>query len=1069
MYFSDYSNDTFHRSSAPPIGKQPDSNEEKHHLEMEPKPMAKGTWVALEHVWTKIKKVLDQEGRLAEVFVQLEDEAKKKKEKEPPAPIAEIKHMTLSEWGLLPTDTPRKRGPGAQNPRFVFEVLTEEPIIIRQGPHPWTEKEEDDKNDSKPATSSARSVSGIPKSWSKSPSQLLISSKPLVANFKDIVPNFNFDDIDELGAPLNTGKLLFMRPYKMFILYEKEIRDRHQELEKTFGAELNAKKASDKMDGPQRADGIPSQQPPIPDTVADEKDASPATDAPHHSPPKQALEDTSIDTATPNASSRTPIPIQGIATPSRSSETPEREKTVEKKEQKAKLKDDGLKNSITALEHFRLLIKFIDEDLKDMFELRRRVRSRELKKISFDDLWHLFDYGQEVLIRDREEPEKAKAYKVLKFTGGRRIRVTTKIDPPLVRPIAAALGPGMWDGAFAVQCWSLGFDSDLYWPQEKVVGIQRFDGERSITDLPVYPIVFDKRLALRQELITQGRIFKEFASAKSSHRRYLGPNLDKDARGEQIDSEVIVDFKEAINTNKHWVPESFDADTDQIDHDYRELLEDNPDSSYGKEKHWYYRVGPDIYFDQDIFNAFIKDNKHALEAKDNVEETDFLLLPDRVYGYVLNERRWAVLNIALLQEIQATSDPWKDLVLDRETKDTIEALVTQHLQKPDSGDSVGSPAQLGDFIAGKGRGLVFLLHGPPGVGKTSTAECIAAHMNKPLYSLTSGNLGIDPDGVEENLQSHFTLAERWVRPAPSPVQSFAYYSQGCILLLDEADVFLQRRRLSQLDINAIVSVFLRQLEYYKGILFLTTNRVGDMDPAFKSRVHASLEYKPLNRKRTRKIYKLHIRRIEEALELRKKSCGRKFRVEEVDILKWANKHYSKGKEKGRQWNGRQIHNAFQTAVALAEWESRNGQQKTGASEEKHGKLKKLVLGVRQFEQVAKVSEGFDQYMTDLMGGRDENSIAAVQRQRLDRRVKEQKSRKDSESESESDEEGQSSDSSSDEEPKKKGKVKTNERSGKERSGKAKKTKDEESDSEAQKATDKEMKTSKRKDDSSDSD
>ena len=117
-----------------------------------------------------------------------------------------------------------------------------------------------------------------------------------------------------------------------------------------------------------------------------------------------------------------------------------------------------------------------------------------------------------------------------------------------------------------------------------------------------------------------------------------------------------------------------------------------------------------------------------------------------------------------------------------------------------------------------------LLHGPPGVGKTPTAECIAAHVNKPLYPLTSGDLPVFPDELEEQLQGHFALAERW----------------GCILLLGEADVFLQRRRLNELNINAMVSVFLRQLEYYKGTLFLTTNRVGDMNPAFKSRIHVSL-------------------------------------------------------------------------------------------------------------------------------------------------------------------------------------------------------------------------------------
>jgi hypothetical protein len=47
-----------------------------------------------------------------------------------------------------------------------------------------------------------------------------------------------------------------------------------------------------------------------------------------------------------------------------------------------------------------------------------------------------------------------------------------------------------------------------------------------------------------------------------------------------------------------------------------------------------------------------------------------------------------------------------------------------------------------------------------------------------------------------------------------------------VLLIDEADVFLEKRTLTDVHRNALVSVFLRLLEYYEGILFLTTNRVA---------------------------------------------------------------------------------------------------------------------------------------------------------------------------------------------------------------------------------------------------
>lgn len=70
-------------------------------------------------------------------------------------------------------------------------------------------------------------------------------------------------------------------------------------------------------------------------------------------------------------------------------------------------------------------------------------------------------------------------------------------------------------------------------------------------------------------------------------------------------------------------------------------------------------------------------------------------------------------------------------------------------------------------------------------------------MDKPLYPITCGDLGSIAEDVETNLKKHFTLASRW----------------DCVMLLDEADVFLAKRKLEDLQRNSIVSVFLRMLEY----------------------------------------------------------------------------------------------------------------------------------------------------------------------------------------------------------------------------------------------------------------
>jgi len=63
--------------------------------------------------------------------------------------------------------------------------------------------------------------------------------------------------------------------------------------------------------------------------------------------------------------------------------------------------------------------------------------------------------------------------------------------------------------------------------------------------------------------------------------------------------------------------------------------------------------------------------------------------------------------------------------------------------------------------------------------------------------------------------------------------------------LDEADVFLEKRTINDINRCALVGIFLRLLEYHDGIIFLTTNRVECFDPAFKSRISMALHYEDL--------------------------------------------------------------------------------------------------------------------------------------------------------------------------------------------------------------------------------
>ncbi|KAI0145610.1 hypothetical protein GGR57DRAFT_506803 [Xylariaceae sp. FL1272] len=263
-----------------------------------------------------------------------------------------------------------------------------------------------------------------------------------------------------------------------------------------------------------------------------------------------------------------------------------------------------------------------------------------------------------------------------------------------------------------------------------------------------------------------------------------------------------------------------------------------------------------------------------------------LVCPPTVRAFSLREKTWSHYLVSRLRPVQFQENAWSRLVVEQEYKDVVQAMVNSHLRQSDGFE---------DLVAGKGGGVVILLHGPPGVGKTLTAESVAESVNKPLYMVTAGDLGTDPEQLEPRLSNIFKLALQW----------------DAILLLDEADVFLQDRDYENLIRNALVSIFLRTLEYFKGIMILTSNRVGTFDQAFQSRIHITLgipEFDETTRKQVWKIFLTDLGRR------RRDGSPPLLSIEECKTL---------GRQVLDSWarepmNGRQIRNCVRSALALAQ-------------------------------------------------------------------------------------------------------------------------------------------------------
>ena len=103
--------------------------------------------------------------------------------------------------------------------------------------------------------------------------------------------------------------------------------------------------------------------------------------------------------------------------------------------------------------------------------------------------------------------------------------------------------------------------------------------------------------------------------------------------------------------------------------------------------------------------------------------------------------------------------------------------------------------------------------------------------------MCAGDLGTNVELLERNLVEITSLAHKW----------------KAIVLLDEADVYLAQRSLQDVQRNGLVSVFLRHLEYFQGIMFLTTNRVTTFDEAFQSRIHFVMRFSDLSVRAKKKI------------------------------------------------------------------------------------------------------------------------------------------------------------------------------------------------------------------------
>ena len=539
--------------------------------------------------------------------------------------------------------------------------------------------------------------------------------------------------------------------------------------------------------------------------------------------------------------------------------------------------------------------------------------------IKYDNLWILFRPGTTVYVKGSAFASNDIEGKIIHVSNGYLHRKNIKDSRQLEDYSACVVAdwnyveankesedPQLAIDHLELEMWNVQYDGGSFQRTARYAAIDMFEDSRPLQSLPVIPApLFDKfdGGALRDRLVKRGQKYLSIVKEPAAIRTY-------NDRRKGHEGLIIVD------------PDAYRQY--HLDHDAIFGYDVTPfpvkigDGGPGK------RLGGLIEFTPEEQDSFPRLNEVSV------------LMPRRIEGFALKEKNWMVFEIEYVSDmapLPTDNQIDSELILVSDTdKDALRTVLPRGMHP------FGVTS---DFVKGKGEGKIFLLYGPPGTGKTLTVECVANDTCRPLLRLTTQDVGLS-EHVESHLRKWFTLAAKW----------------DAILLIDEADLFLEQRREGNLERNSLSTVFLRTMEYYKGVLFLTTNRPGHIDDSFISRITYPISYQSLSSETKKKLVDKFVNKFEETSTIEFEQTAIKFLKSNCDSL-----------------NGREIRNMLQNAVASAETKLRTERRiakEHGREESSDTPVVKVNL--RHIKVAVERHSEFQEYLKELRG-RDETSRA----------------------------------------------------------------------------------------------
>ncbi|ESU07861.1 hypothetical protein FGSG_02425 [Fusarium graminearum PH-1] len=454
-------------------------------------------------------------------------------------------------------------------------------------------------------------------------------------------------------------------------------------------------------------------------------------------------------------------------------------------------------------------------------------------------------------------------------------------------PGILSIVPPMRPKSYTIKVWSLDFDGKYVGRVGKTITIAPFEGERPIRSLQLVPcdiIDQDDGGKWREKLEDNGKKWYQLLPGGQVH--YSGPVLGIQKRQDyDYDSDSSTASYDSRNRRRRRLSLRTGPRLGNVrDMGGKGLSKCQCEDCRGLRPH------PPSGFpwvDYDILDPSVEKDLTIPGAREGSRHR-YLLCGRLLRGFDLKTRTWVQLDVTYCNPPRPNIRAIDTLVMPTQRKDMIKALI-QKFTTNDL-DKTRQQAWRADYIENKGDGRIFLLHGSPGVGKTYNAS-------------------------------------------QSTPKDLCYRLHAETL----------RRQVTDLKRNSLVAVFLRCIEYYRGILFLTTNRVGQFDDAFISRIHVIIHYEKLSPEGQKKVWEQFFDKLD-------------YDREDFKVTRRAKDYIlEEGAISEMEWNGREIRNAFQTAVALADYRFQQGS----------ANQKQPTLDQRDFEQVCEMMRQFKSYLVNV--------------------------------------------------------------------------------------------------------